>query len=89
MLVWNCEAPSPTRHTEISYKSSDFLLSLINYIHSFQGYSLSLTGQRRLRICGSVPDPDPYVFRPPGSASGFVSHKDESGFGSCPVIIKV
>ncbi len=26
-----------------------------------------------------VPDPDPYVFGPPGSASGSVSHKDPLG----------
>jgi hypothetical protein len=36
---------------------------------------------------GSVPDS--YVFGPPGSASGSVSHKDGSGSGSFPFLIKV
>jgi hypothetical protein len=35
----------------------------------------------------SVADPDPYVFGPPGSASGSVSHKYGSGSGD-PSIIK-
>jgi hypothetical protein len=36
-----------------------------------------------------VPDPDPYVFGPPGSASGSVGHKYRSGSGSLPFPIKV
>ncbi len=41
----------------------------------------------------NIPDPDPYVFGPPGSASGSVSHKYGSGCisgsGSFPFLIKV
>jgi hypothetical protein len=33
-------------------------------------------------VIASVVDPDPYVFGPPGSASGSVSHKYGSGSGS-------
>jgi hypothetical protein len=42
-------------------------------------------------VSTSVPDPDPYVFMPPGSASGSVCHKYGSGAGSgsFPFLIKV
>jgi hypothetical protein len=43
----------------------------------------------RPQIKTSVPDPDLYVFGPPGYASGSVVHKYGSGSGSFSFLIKV
>jgi hypothetical protein len=45
----------------------------------------------RIRMFLGVPDPHPYVFWRPGSASGFVSHKYGCGSGSesFPFLLKV
>jgi hypothetical protein len=81
------------RHLEASLKSeykgwTDFLavaepLLHLASLHLQQLAELHQARVRRLHIVkSSVVDPDPYVFGPPGSASGSVSHKYGSGSGS-------
>ncbi len=101
-LIWKCTIKTWHLLTLAKMKPSiryrryrtaeGVFFSLVLYSNCFicrPSVRLLSTMIKKQTVNCSVPDPDPSVLRPPGSASGSASHKYGPGCGSFPFPIKM